>query len=266
MAVALANDRSRNEDYNIWNGPQATQQEKAQSEQSSTSFEHAPRNAHHHLQKQQTQPQQQQHPSARDLASSIESAVKTARSSRGPRTYRRLDRDVQEHVSELMRQANTRWWAGLHGKNLPPPRLHPAILRTISEWFQLVDDDSSGTLEHHELMAALQVSSSDEECGPVSTVGAQPLTERAPLRPPNQAKAAQIPADARSIDEMIRLMDGNRDGRIGWGEFESFMMQVRGWSNFGFGGVYWVANPVGFVGSPTSSCIQACCRVTDSLT
>lgn len=39
-------------------------------------------------------------------------------------------------------------------------------------------------------------------------------------------QAAQIPADATSISEMIKLMDGNRDGRIGWGEFESFMMQV----------------------------------------
>jgi Ca2+-binding EF-hand superfamily protein len=27
----------------------------------------------------------------------------------------------------------------------------------IKEWFLLVDDDGSGTLEHHELLAALQV-------------------------------------------------------------------------------------------------------------
>ncbi|KIY96288.1 hypothetical protein MNEG_11675 [Monoraphidium neglectum] len=59
--------------------------------------------------------------------------------------------------------------------------------------FDLVDDDGSGTLEHHELMAALQ--------------------------------AAQIPADAASIDEMIQLMDANRDGCIGWGEFEAFMTE-----------------------------------------
>lgn len=30
--------------------------------------------------------------------------------------------------------------------------------RVIKEWFLLVDDDGSGTLEHHELLAALQVS------------------------------------------------------------------------------------------------------------
>lgn len=33
----------------------------------------------------------------------------------------------------------------------------PPIQRVIKEWFQLVDDDGSGTLEHHELLAALQV-------------------------------------------------------------------------------------------------------------
>lgn len=32
--------------------------------------------------------------------------------------------------------------------------------RVIKEWFLLVDDDGSGTLEHHELLAALQVSPS----------------------------------------------------------------------------------------------------------
>jgi Ca2+-binding EF-hand superfamily protein len=30
-------------------------------------------------------------------------------------------------------------------------------LKVIREWFDLVDDDGSGTLEHHELLAALQV-------------------------------------------------------------------------------------------------------------
>lgn len=39
-------------------------------------------------------------------------------------------------------------------------------------------------------------------------------------------QAAQIPCDAGSINEMIKLMDANKDGSIGWGEFESFMMQV----------------------------------------
>lgn len=38
-----------------------------------------------------------------------------------------------------------------------PPQLHPAILRTIRQWFELVDEDGSETLEHHELQAALEV-------------------------------------------------------------------------------------------------------------
>jgi hypothetical protein len=38
------------------------------------------------------------------------------------------------------------------------PLLHSCMQRVIKEWFQLVDDDGSGTLEHHELLAALQVS------------------------------------------------------------------------------------------------------------
>lgn len=38
------------------------------------------------------------------------------------------------------------------------PLLRSCMQRVIKEWFQLVDDDGSGTLEHHELLAALQVS------------------------------------------------------------------------------------------------------------
>lgn len=76
---------------------------------------------------------------------------------RAPKTsVGRLPADLQAHVAELLRRSNTRWWASTRGKELAPPRLHPAILRTIREWFDLVDDDKSGTLEHHELMGALQ--------------------------------------------------------------------------------------------------------------
>lgn len=38
-------------------------------------------------------------------------------------------------------------------------------------------------------------------------------------------QAAQIPCSSDSITEMIKLMDANRDGCIGWDEFESFMME-----------------------------------------
>jgi hypothetical protein len=57
----------------------------------------------------------------------------------------------------MLRRAEHRAWCLRHGKTLPPPRLHPVILKVIREWFDLVDDDGSGTLEHHELLAALQV-------------------------------------------------------------------------------------------------------------
>ncbi|GBF95881.1 hypothetical protein Rsub_08472 [Raphidocelis subcapitata] len=115
----------------------------------------------------------------RDLLCAVEASL-TARAARdgpgsgGAQTHRRLEPRVRAHVAELLRRSNTRWWASSRGKELAPPKLHPAILRTIREWFDL---------------------------------------------------AAQIPADARSIDEMIRMMDANRDGRIGWSEFESFLMQ-----------------------------------------
>lgn len=36
-------------------------------------------------------------------------------------------------------------------------RLHEEVRKVISAWFNLVDDDSSGGLDSHELMAALKV-------------------------------------------------------------------------------------------------------------
>ncbi|KAI8462459.1 MAG: hypothetical protein J3K34DRAFT_500515 [Monoraphidium minutum] len=105
----------------------------------------------------------------------------------------RLGSDEKRRAAELLRRSDLKAWAGARGRALRPPRLHPAILRTVREWFDLVDYDGSGTLEYEELAAALQ--------------------------------AAQIPADATSISEMIRLMDANHDGCIGWNEFEAFMME-----------------------------------------
>jgi hypothetical protein len=64
---------------------------------------------------------------------------------------------LQSYIEGMLRRADHRAWCLRHGKMLPPPRLHPVILKVIREWFDLVDDDGSGTLEHHELMAALQV-------------------------------------------------------------------------------------------------------------
>lgn len=72
---------------------------------------------------------------------------------------------LQEYIDGMLRRSQHRSWCLTHGKTLPPPRLHPVILRVIREWFDLVDDDGSGTLEHHELLAALQVSRmNDSSC------------------------------------------------------------------------------------------------------
>ncbi|KAJ9524088.1 hypothetical protein QJQ45_022560 [Haematococcus lacustris] len=70
-------------------------------------------------------------------------------------------------------------------------QLDSSTIKGGKEWFNAVDDDGSRTLEHEELMAAL--------------------------------KAAQIPCNEATISEMIRMMDLNRDGVIGWEEFSSFM-------------------------------------------
>lgn len=64
---------------------------------------------------------------------------------------------LQTYIEGMLRRAEHRAWCLRHGKTLPPPRLHPVIVKVIREWFDLVDDDGSGTLEHHELLAALQV-------------------------------------------------------------------------------------------------------------
>eukprot|EP00195_Chlamydomonas_chlamydogama_P009025 CAMPEP_0202905194 /NCGR_PEP_ID=MMETSP1392-20130828/33026_1 /ASSEMBLY_ACC=CAM_ASM_000868 /TAXON_ID=225041 /ORGANISM="Chlamydomonas chlamydogama, Strain SAG 11-48b" /LENGTH=406 /DNA_ID=CAMNT_0049593173 /DNA_START=295 /DNA_END=1512 /DNA_ORIENTATION=+ len=77
------------------------------------------------------------------------------------------------------------------GKVPPAAPMHPAVKSLIEEWFDAVDDDGSRTLEYEELMVAL--------------------------------KAANIPAREDTIKEMVRLMDFNQDGVIGWDEFNSFM-------------------------------------------
>ena len=48
-------------------------------------------------------------------------------------------------------------WFGTHKLTPPAPPLHPSIQRVIEQWFALVDDDGSGTLDHSELLAALTV-------------------------------------------------------------------------------------------------------------
>ena len=68
-----------------------------------------------------------------------------------------LFRRPQDNLKHVLLHAQYQRWCEAHGKLMRPPKLHPAIYRTVREWFELVDDDGSGTLEHHELVAALQV-------------------------------------------------------------------------------------------------------------
>jgi hypothetical protein len=47
----------------------------------------------------------------------------------------RLGRETKARAAALVRRAETKAWAGARGKGLaPPPKLHPAILRTVREW------------------------------------------------------------------------------------------------------------------------------------
>jgi hypothetical protein len=62
----------------------------------------------------------------------------------------------EERTRTLLR-AQYRRWCEIHGKLMRPPKLSNYIRATVRMWFELVDDDGSGTLEHHELMGALQV-------------------------------------------------------------------------------------------------------------
>lgn len=105
----------------------------------------------------------------------------------------RLDNDTKAKVSRSVLTSHVKSWLHHHGYVVKADKLHPAVTRVIAEWFDLVDEDGSRTLEHHELLAAL--------------------------------KAAKIPCDDNTIQEMINMMDMNRDGVIGWDEFEVFMTE-----------------------------------------
>lgn len=64
---------------------------------------------------------------------------------------------VQAKVARSVQTSHMRGWLHQHGYVVKADKLHPAVQRVIAEWFDLVDDDGSRTLEHHELLAALKV-------------------------------------------------------------------------------------------------------------
>lgn len=63
---------------------------------------------------------------------------------------------LQKEVRERVQNGHNKAWLHSHGKIVKADKLHPAVTRVIAEWFELVDDDGSRTLEHHELLAALK--------------------------------------------------------------------------------------------------------------
>jgi len=46
----------------------------------------------------------------------------------------RLDPEIKAQAEELIRRKEYQQWCSVRGKQVPPPPLQPAILRTIREW------------------------------------------------------------------------------------------------------------------------------------
>lgn len=72
---------------------------------------------------------------------------------------------LQKEVRERVQNGHNKAWLHSHGKIVKADKLHPAVTRVIAEWFELVDDDGSRTLEHHELLAALKAGAASRAGG-----------------------------------------------------------------------------------------------------
>ncbi|GIM06750.1 hypothetical protein Vretimale_11004, partial [Volvox reticuliferus] len=104
----------------------------------------------------------------------------------------RMDRKRRRDLARKIQKWDNREWFATRKRTPPAPPLHPAVARVIEQWFALVDDDGSGTLDHSELLGAL--------------------------------RASKVPVSSDNINEMIELMDMDGDGAINWKEFETFFM------------------------------------------
>lgn len=60
-------------------------------------------------------------------------------------------------MAEYIRDLEAKSWSQGRGKKVTLPSLHPSIQVVIREWFELVDENGSGTLDKQELTAALKV-------------------------------------------------------------------------------------------------------------
>ncbi|KAG2426108.1 hypothetical protein HYH02_014863 [Chlamydomonas schloesseri] len=104
----------------------------------------------------------------------------------------RLEPKKRRELARKIQKWDNREWFNSRKRAPPAPPLHPAVERVIEQWFQLVDDDGGGTLDREELLTALQ--------------------------------ASDVPVKPENIDEMVALMDLDRDGVISWKEFVTFFM------------------------------------------
>eukprot|EP00198_Chlamydomonas_reinhardtii_P010825 XP_001700162.1 predicted protein [Chlamydomonas reinhardtii] len=105
--------------------------------------------------------------------------------------------------AQLLFQRQAEDWARAHGAAPPRRRLAPAVTKMVEQWFSLVDDDSSGALEAHELAAALSLQ----------------------ILSPIALQAAGVPCDESDIRELVRIIDVNHDGSVTWAEFQSFLLK-----------------------------------------
>lgn len=64
----------------------------------------------------------------------------------------------QRKLNTVVQDRNNKEWFDKRDKQAKTVHLPAFVNRLIAEWFELVDDDGSRTLEHEELLAALKVS------------------------------------------------------------------------------------------------------------
>ncbi|KAJ9511487.1 hypothetical protein QJQ45_029844, partial [Haematococcus lacustris] len=129
-------------------------------------------------------------PSLHRIIEGVRASMREQREQQEPPAPK-LTRAERDKAWRIIGRSYLKSWMACHGRHVRPPKLHHSVNRVISKWFELVDEDGSGSLNLAELAAAL--------------------------------KAAGLPCDDQSIVEMIRLFDLNKDGEVSWQEFEHFL-------------------------------------------
>ncbi|GAX83433.1 hypothetical protein CEUSTIGMA_g10858.t1 [Chlamydomonas eustigma] len=128
-------------------------------------------------------------PSLKRVSVSSQGGSRSQNNSVSP--LQQVEKSAHLEREKLLIRNDYRRWAESHGVMLAPPPLKRNLEMLIKEWFELVDEDDSGALDLEELATAL--------------------------------KAARIPCTEASLNEMLRLMDFNRDGETDWRELHSYI-------------------------------------------